>query len=155
ALAAEAKAFGVDQLVAGDDADGKAGDIEALHGGSAPKRASPPLGARGAPEVVRQNSPTTISRLPSRCWRTPTSASPKSHTVSVSLRRRSIGTSPLREPRIPLEFETTFYHQTVNQPALVPMAQVDSKAVARLRRPRRRPMPWTCRPSHRNLDILL
>jgi hypothetical protein len=33
ALAAEAKAFGVDQLVAGDEADGKAGDIEAIHVG--------------------------------------------------------------------------------------------------------------------------
>jgi hypothetical protein len=67
-----------------------------------------------------------LSRPPRRCWPTPTSASPKSHTVSVSLRRRFIGTSPLREPRIPLKFETKFYPVRASiKPALVPMAQVD------------------------------
>ena len=46
---------------------------------------------RAGREAVRQNSPTTTSRLPRRCWPTPTSA---------SHRRRSIGTSRPREPRI-------------------------------------------------------
>ena len=46
-----------------------------------------------------------ISRLPRRCWPTPTSASPKSRTASVSHRRRSIGTSRPPEPRIRRAFD--------------------------------------------------
>jgi hypothetical protein len=54
-------------------------------------------GRRGA---IRQNSPTTTSRQRRRCWPIPTSALLKSHTASAFLPRRSIVTSPLREPRI-------------------------------------------------------
>src|SRR5271169_2116909 len=52
-----------------------------------------------------QNSPTTTSRLPKRCWPTPTSASPKSRIASASHRRRSIGTSRPHEPRIRRAFD--------------------------------------------------
>jgi hypothetical protein len=48
---------------------------------------------------------STTSRLPKRCWPTPTSASPKSRTASASHRRRSIGTSRPREPRIRRAFD--------------------------------------------------
>jgi hypothetical protein len=47
----------------------------------------------------------TTSRLQRRCWPTPTSASPKSRTASASHRRRSIGTSRPREPRIRRAFD--------------------------------------------------
>jgi DNA invertase Pin-like site-specific DNA recombinase len=40
-----------------------------------------------------------------RCWPTPTSASPKSRTASASHRRRSMGTSRPREPRIRRAFD--------------------------------------------------
>jgi len=59
----------------------------------------------GRREAVRQNSPTTTSRLQRRCWPTPTSASPKSRTASASHRRRCIGTSRPREPRIRRAFD--------------------------------------------------
>src|SRR5271163_1868483 len=39
------------------------------------------------------------------CWRTPILASPKLRTASASHRQRSIGTSPLHEPRISRVFE--------------------------------------------------
>jgi hypothetical protein len=71
---------------------GALAEFERSRSGSVPKRGLPPLGAPAAPEVVRQNSPTTTSRLPKRCWPTLTSASLKSHTVFVSLRRRCIAT---------------------------------------------------------------
>jgi hypothetical protein len=56
-------------------------------------------------EMVK--SPWVYRRLRNfrRCWPTPTSASPKSHTVSVSPRRRSIDTSPPHAPRIFPTFE--------------------------------------------------
>ena len=53
----------------------------------------------------RRNSPTTTLRPPRRCSPTPISASPKSRTASASLRRRSIGTSLPREPRIRRAFD--------------------------------------------------
>ena len=56
--------------------------------------------ARWAHRSRRRNSPVRTSRLPRRCSPTPTSASPKSSTALVSLPRRSIVTSPPREPRI-------------------------------------------------------
>ena len=68
---------------------GALAEFERSRSGSVPKRGFPPL---GAPEVVRQNSPTTTSRLPKRCWPTLTLASLKSNTVLVSLRRRCIAT---------------------------------------------------------------
>jgi hypothetical protein len=63
------------------------------------------LGAQAGREAVRQNSPTTTSRLPRRCWPTQTSASPKLRSASASHRRRSIGTSRPREPRIRRAFD--------------------------------------------------
>jgi DNA invertase Pin-like site-specific DNA recombinase len=63
------------------------------------------LAAQAGREAVRQNLLTTTSRLPRRCWPTPTSASPKSRTASASHRRRSIGTSRPREPRIRRAFD--------------------------------------------------
>jgi hypothetical protein len=64
-----------------------------------------PAARLAAPEVVRQNLQMTTLRPPRRCWPTPTSASPKSRTASASHRRRSIGTSRPREPRIRRAFD--------------------------------------------------
>jgi MoaA/NifB/PqqE/SkfB family radical SAM enzyme len=47
-----------------------------------------------------RNRAKTTSRLPRRCWPIPTSALPKSRTVSAFLPRRSIGISPPREPQM-------------------------------------------------------
>ena len=54
---------------------------------------------------VRQSRRRTTLKPRGHCRPTRTSASPKSHTVSVSLRRRSIDASPPRAPRIFRTFE--------------------------------------------------